>query len=569
MGFHKLINILFLVFLSLTSISYAEYPQKTKNEISLHLSNKQGLFALKKYYEHYETSGKHDLNLLNTIAENILVQGSLSTDEYIQKSCILGANWSGSSNATKILMNGALSNNPTIQLLTINSLNQCRSQSVRQILTKVMSSESLIIQLEAAYKLALLHDVQVIDHLQSIFYQVPNYIQNQLNKIFIHIDHEDAHTYIRQYFSNNDVTIRAETAILTGIFQKDIFLPQLRNLVTRPHHMEKEAALFALGELHDQKSYALIKKFLGSKYPNVRIASAIALAKIGKEEEAGEVIIEGIKQHDPCSITALSSFSSISAQNILSSFMDSFSEEEKLNACYVLLQHGIINEEIVNQLNGFLMSHEYESVASYGASPAKTILYIKLNPQHHLNKDPRLGILSTQYIKKQILELIFQLPGNHFFPISESILNNNNKSLIPLLSELLIPKNTPQVQTLLSTSTHSHSPLMRIYASLSLYKMTGDKKYKETLLAWLKSSAQETLIILEQKDIKNLIFLNKSTHFSYSLDLEEKTQLFIKLLETLLQNKDIEDISTLIDLMLYGHPKNLYLLTGLLIKSLE
>ena len=570
MGFHKHINIFFLCLISLTFFSYANYPQEVKNDILLQLSNKQGSLALKKYYDHYKINSKHDLNLLNTIAEQILIQGSFSPDEYIQKSCILGANWSGSSNAIKILMNGALSNNPTIQLLTINSLDHCRSQSIRQILIKVMASEFLIIQLEAAYKLALLHDIQVIDHLQSIFNQIPSYIQKQLNKIFIHIDHKDAHAYIRKYFGDNDVITRAETAILVGIFQKDIFLPQLRNLVSRPNHIEQEAALFALGELHDQQSYKLIKKSLNSKHQNVKIAAAIALAKIGKEDEAKEVIIEGIKQHDLCAIVALNFFSSLFSKNIIFTFIPYFSKEEKLNAYYVLLQHKITDENIINYINDFLILNESDLIASYSYSPGKTIFYIKLNHQHHLNKDQNLGVLSTQYVKKNLVELIFQLPENHFFTISESILNNKKKYLIPLLSELLINKNTLKVQALLNESSQSPGfPLMRIYASLSLYKMTGDNKYKKILLEWLKSSAKETLIILEQKDIQSPAILNKNTHFSYSLDLEEKTHLFIKILETLLQNKNTEDIATLIELILYGHPKNLYLLTGLLIKSLE
>lgn len=569
MGFYRLINIFFICFLSFTFFSYANYPQEIKNDIFFQLSNNQGLLALKKYNDHYKLSLKHDLNLLNTIAEQILIQGSSSSDEYIQKSCILGANWSGSSNVTKILMNGALSNNPTVQLLTINSLDHCRSQSIRQILIKVMSSEFLIIQLEAAYKLALLQDTQVINHLQSTFNQIPHYIQKQLNKIFIHIDHEDAHAYIRKYFGDSDVLTRAETAILAGIFQKDIFLPQLRNLVTRPHHIEQESALFALGELHDQKSYKLIKQFLNSKHSNVRIAAAIALAKIGKEDEAKEVIIERIKQHDLYAITALSSFSNSSAQNILINSMPFFSEEEKFNAYYILLQHGFIDENIINYINNFLILNECDLTASYSYSPGKTGFYIKFN-QNCLSKDQNISFLSTQYIKKHLLELIFQLQGNHFFTISESILNNKKKYLIPILSDLIIHKNTPKVQTLLNSSTQTLGfPLIRIYASLSLYKMTGDNKYKQILLEWLRSSAKETLIILEKKDTQNPAILNKTTYFSHSLDLEEKTHLFLKILEILLKNKDLEDISTLINLILYGHPKNLYLLTGLLVKSLE
>ena len=101
MGFYRLINIFFICFLSFTFFSYANYPQEIKNDIFFQLSNNQGLLALKKYNDHYKLSLKHDLSLLNTIAEQILIQGSSSSDEYIQKSCILGANWSGSSNAKK------------------------------------------------------------------------------------------------------------------------------------------------------------------------------------------------------------------------------------------------------------------------------------------------------------------------------------------------------------------------------------------------------------------------------------------------------------------------------------
>ncbi|WP_213357925.1 HEAT repeat domain-containing protein [Chlamydiifrater phoenicopteri] len=578
MGFRYLT--LFIALLSLPLS--AEFSPKSRINI-LNLSVQKNVQeALKEYLLHYQETNSHDFFVLRKISENCLHQGFLSNDPYIQKSSILGASLSGSCEGLDILKKTMETEDPFLQLMAIGSLHNYLGSTIEDLLIKAMSSPYPIIRLEAAYKLALLKNPAVVDHLYSFLNKLPPEARALTAAIFIMLETEEADAYVREFLSSPNPAIRAYTITLIGEHHKARFLPSLRSLsggAILP--IEREALLFSLGNLRDSSSYPFIKKSL-TLSSTESILAAVAAAKIGKEEEALPILEKGIISKNSLAVAACSYLSANNAEKLLLPLFStlppssqyqragipvSSDEDLRINAAFVLAKARSQSEVVSSYLKDFFTCPTFGRQLLLSHSPGKSL------SAFHWSHLPVSNTQSTTQTslrpENALLDASFLLPKEYYLSITESLLSHHEgREFLALqaLSLLSQKKDSAVLEILEKASQIPGKPLLRAYADLHIYRITGNPSVKDRLRLWLKDSSDETLILKDNEEIRNKV---SSTCLKYEVIPELKTKILLEILETLVTAKNKEDILLLVHLMTDGKGKNLPFLAGLLAKISE
>ncbi|WP_213318574.1 HEAT repeat domain-containing protein [Chlamydiifrater volucris] len=582
MGFRYLTLIAsFLLTLPLS----AEFLPKSRITILALSAQKSAQEALKEYLLQYQQTGSHDFSVLRKISEDCLYQGFLSNDPYIQKSSILGASLSGSSEGLDILKKTMETEDPFLQLMAIGSLHNYLGSTIEDLLFKAMSSPYPVIRLEAAYKLALLKNPAVVDHLYSFLNKIPPEVRALTAAIFIMLETEEADAYVREFLSSPNPAIRAYTITLIGEHSKGKFLSSLRSLsggAVLP--IEREALLFALGNLRDSASYPFIKRSL-SLSSTESIIAAVAAAKIGKEEDALPVLRREVRSGNPFAVAACSYLSVKSAEELLlplfyntsttipyqrSGIPVSPDEDLRINAAFVLAKIRSQSELVSTYLQNFFSCPTFGRRLLISYSPGKSLSALHWTHAYPSRLGTKTNSGSSLTPEHALLDAAFLLSKECYLSITQNLLAHSNecKEALALhaLALLSQKKDSAVLEVLEKASQTPGKPLIRAYADLHLHRLSGDPSIKDRLRSWLKNTADEALVLKDSEEICNRA---SSTCLKYEVIPELKTKILLEILEALVVAKNKEDILLLIQLMTDGNGKNLPFLAGLLAKISE
>ncbi|AFS25097.1 HEAT repeat domain-containing protein [Chlamydia psittaci] len=568
MGLSRLIIPLGLC-LSFPSLVFSSFPDPVSHKI-LYTSQKSVEQALTAYLDTLETQGDHDFALLRKISENCLKQGLRSDDPYIRKSTIIGAGIVGSAEAFEILSQAMETNDPLQQLLVLSALSSHLGKSSDELLFKALASAYPVIRLEAAYRLAGLKNIKVIDHLQSFIYKLPEEIQCLSAAIFLRLETEEADTYIRQLLSSTKSTTRSYAALLIGEYQQKRFLPTLRHLLTSASPLDREAAVYALGMLKDGQSYNTIKKLSEKPDPDLSLASAQALLAIGKEEDALPIFEKQIQEEHPRALyTARLLSKEIGIPLVLPVFLHTKNSEAKLNAALALIHLGCDHPELLAYITEWLVQRQYTRALvptfSKGRATQGWKCQAVILPQNPTERAKALSAI--QHAEEQILVSLLQLPKEAYLPYIEKILLSQKTALASKAISFLAHSSHQQALDILSRASQlPGEPVIRAYADLALYNLTKDPEKKLSLHRYAQELIQETLLFIDTEDKQPH---PDSPYLRYQITPEIRAKLMLDILETLVVSKTHEDIRLLIQLMTQTKAKNCHILAGLLMKMIE
>ncbi|BAE81462.1 outer membrane protein [Chlamydia felis Fe/C-56] len=568
MGLSRLIISLGIL-LGFPSVVFGNFPDPVSHKI-LYISQRSVEKALTSYLEALETHGDHDFTLLRKISENCLRQGLRSDDPYIRKSTIIGAGIVGSSEALEILSQAMETEDPLQQLLVLSALSSNLGKTSDELLFKALASAYPVIRLEAAYRLAGLKNIKVIDHLHSFIHKLPEEIQCLSTAIFLRLETEESDTYIRQMLSSTRSATRNYTALLIGEYQQKRFLPTLRSLLTSASPLDREAAVYALGMLKDGQSYTTIKKLSERNDPDLSLASAQALIAIGKEEDALPIFEKQIEEERS---TALYTARLLSKETgiplLLPVFLNTKNSEAKLNAALALIHLGCDHPLLLEYITEWLVQQHYSQALIPTFSKGRATQAWKCRgiilPQNPTERAKALSII--QNAEEQILVTLLRLPKEAYLPYIEKILLSQKTALASKAITFLAHSSHQQALEILSRASQlPGEPIIRAYADLALYNLTKDPEKKLSLHRYAQDLIQETLLFIDTEDRQPH---PDSPYLRYQVTPETRAKLMLDILETLVVSKTHEDIRFLIQLMTQAKAKNCHILAGLLMKIVE
>lgn len=549
-------------FLIALSPLFAPFPTEVSGPMLYALHRKQAEKAFECYLTHANETQAHDFTLLQQAAITLLEEGAHSKDPEIQLLCMFGAGVAASNELLTILERGMHSEDLRTQLIALSYLGRLQDDEADKLLLEALSSPYLIVRLESLLELAQKNHPAVLGHLYSISAKVPSVVRAALAQIAIHLEGSEAARYLQKLLTDVDPQVRVETILNVAKAHRDDFLPTLRMLACGASSPEQEALAIAFGELKDQSATPRLKEFAQSKQEGVRLASCIALHRLG-ETGYREFIENDARQGSLFAIAALGKLRS--GKETLATLLSTGDRDVRLNALIALLE--LKDKRVLPYLRDILI----EDVRNlgfwrhYSASGGLKAWRI-ISSASEQNKKNYPGLSGqTIGLRETILAKCIEFEEADFLEIARQIITSRQYALVPLLMDLMENKKSEGIISFLKEGQQkAGAPLLRNYCTLALYRLKEKGPYEEHLIKWIGDRGSEELIRFRDGE-------DPSSSFSRAHELtpEETSRFLIEACEALASAQNIAGIETLIRAIAYGNPKNRYALAGLLLRTTE
>ncbi|MGE0831199.1 MAG: HEAT repeat domain-containing protein [Simkaniaceae bacterium] len=555
---------LLLTFLAIFSLWGSE-PPISKNQVLYLMQAGEAERGIQLYQDYVKQTGKHDFTVLEQMGYILINQGAYSNDEESQLLSMYGLGMAGSLEGMDIYDMGMSSQNPLLQMATIQFLSYVQDDQVEQLLFKAFSSPFLMIRLEAAYALAMRKSEPVTGMIDSLMQKLPPFFHVYFPELFGMIGTSDAMGILKRMIGDRHLNVRLAAILAAAKFGRDDFLNDIRAGATHSDQAEQETCAAALGYLKDSHSIPLLKKLSESPYVNVKLAACRSLTLLG-DHSYREPIMESALQKNPLAIPLLIQMPN--TEPLLLSLLKDYNFHIRANSALVLLKKR--DPRCVPTLLQMLIKDEKDLGFQPIYSLGHTLMAWKVIPScTQYAKKTQQDIPSiTLALREQILQDALELPEEDFLSIARAIFLNKQNDLIPFLVRLLENVNTPEAIALLQEeSRHAGAPFIRTYCHLALYRMHVEGPHKETLYQWIESRKDHELIrfraMLSWTDRK------EANPSSFQLTPEETSRLLIEAFESLAESHDFHGIDILLTSLRSGNPKNRYALAGLLLKAIQ
>lgn len=519
--------------------------------------------AMKQYRQYYAEIGRHDFEILQKMAESVILQGMRGSDPELQLVSIFGARIAGMSAPVECLALGITTPHPQTQIASIQSLGQLQDDQSETLLTKAMSSDYFLTRMEAAYQLSLRKSHSAVGQIESLMYRVPPQMRFFFPQFFALIGTPDAVNVLKHLMDEPFDITRIEAILSAAKSGRDDLLPQIRTRATHASVAEQEACAVAVGLLKDAKSLPLLNKMAKSPTPNVKLAALLSLYALnGKTEE----LFAMAKTGDLYAISCLGQVSG--AENLLEELTRDPNLQVRFNATIALLTRR--DPRAVKPLKEFLLRDAKDLGFQPHPSVGHALLSWKVTPSalQHQEKDSYDLIALSVSIREHMLHLCVELPEADFLFIARQVFNSGQTELIPFLVHLLENVRTEGALALLKqNASKAGAPLIRTYCSLSLLRMQQPGDYESSITAWIRSKRDLEMIRFRPMLPREVRQHTQKSPFE--LTPEENAQLLISCYQTLAERHDPQGIDLLLDGLENGHPHNRAVLAGLLMYALQ
>lgn len=320
-----------------------------------------------------------------------------------------------------------------------------------------------------------------------------------------------------------------------------------------------------LGQMQDLHSIESLKIAAQSPFDDTKLASLFALYQLG-HESVKEEIVEMAKRKNLYAIYMLSKIDGY--EDVLARLATNIDSTVRLNASLALLHKR--NPRCLSAVKEIISSNiDYVGFVPFVSHGRSLVAWkpISISSIKHPDVKRNVQAITLSFIE-EVLTASLELSEDEFLDISRDVLSNKGSHSIALLMHLLENIKSEKVINLLKEKSQEvGSPLIRGYASLSLYRMGGNEAFRASFLSWLKTQKAEQLI--EFKPMMDRGARDDKTTSNYQLSPADRSALLIESFDTLANQHETEGISLLLEAMKDGHPKNRYALAGLLLKSIH
>ncbi len=557
---HQLLCGSLLLFASLAPLSVHSAPPQSAHLPLLLVQQGQIEQALNAYVESCPT--QFDLDLLRRMGLLILDKGAFDPDPQVVAMTLLGATIARSHTTLDILTRGISSPWPYIQLLALQLASGLQDDGVNTLLHQAMTSDFLPIRLEAARYLAERRSPRAFGQIESLMHRLPSLFRPYFPSLFAQLGTMEALEELKRLGDDPNRDTRIEAILQIAYAKRDDLLPWLRKKASHIHVGEKEAVLFALGELQDRTCQKkLIHETLAST-PSVRLAALLALYKCGYPSALQEIHTMA-EQGNLFAIASLQDLPG--SEDCLANLMHSSSLGVRVNATLALLQRR--DPRTVEGLVEILIRDErdlgFQPMFSLGRSQqaVKVIPSFSLIAGKDASEAYTLGLW-----KETILREALYLPEPLFLDLAKTVLEHHEPCLIREIVESLIQLQSPEAVTLLEQSAKAPlDPLLRAYANLALFRLYPDRNYRHEVQSWMMSEAKEPPALLPSIPTWGSVMAKEVA----SLSNEERSKLWSDSLMAIAQHKDVDNLSFLFQVTKQTTSPARYALVGLLVRSAE
>jgi len=551
----------------LTLISFTAFLGAEHKGQMLYLMRSNELSkSLALYEKHYKESSQHDFEILAQLSHIILDQSSRSDDPEKGLLGLLGLGYAGISSSVDImhiLERGIKTHSIQTQLYAIQFLGRLQDDRSEELLTKAISSEFLLIRLEAAYLLSIRKERSAIGQIEALMNKLPKAFRFYFPEFFLQIGSPEAISIVRHLLNDLNPQVRIATLLHAAMHNRDDLLPAIRSQAQQGSDAEREAALSALGFLKDSHSLPILKKQANSPSIPMSLAALRSIYLLG-ETGVREQIIEKAHQKNIFAIALLADISQ--TEPVLIELISDKNIQVRFNAALSLLRHknpaclDILYEILIRDTRDLGFQPYFTAGASLSA-----IKVIPSAEQHHREEYYDLRAISLS-VREQVLKESLELPEKKFLKLARRILHSNQLELVPLLISLLENLQTTQALNLLKeASQKAGSPLVRNYCNLALFRLRQEGPYEQRVYDWLYSKKKDEMIRF--RPLSARMPHRKETPFE--LTPEENSRLLIESYAALADRHNNQSIDALLFALKEGKEKNRPLLAGLLLRAIQ
>ncbi|MGD0664907.1 MAG: HEAT repeat domain-containing protein [Rhabdochlamydiaceae bacterium] len=534
-----------------------------KEHVAYLMQSKEIEGALALYEDYRKEIGRHDFEILVQMCSIILQQGIQSSDLTTQLSSLFGTSVASLNSSLDILEQGIKSQNIETQLASLQMLARLHDDRGDDLITKAMASPYLMVRMEAGYYLAERKHRKATGHLEALMYKIPPDFWFYFPQFFALVGTHEAIEMLKKLMEDPNSMTRVEALLNAARFGRDDLLPRIRAHVTHSHPDEQEAAATALGILKDSPSIPKLERLAKSSYPSVKLAALRSLYILG-DTKALLPIFDSAKNEDLYAISLLGELPG--GEDVLAGLLTSPSINVRLNTTLSLLFRR--DPRCIKTLYEFLLSDSKDLGFQPTSSLGHSLMAWKVIPSLRQQQKQMAMELSsiTLQLRERMLMGALELPEEEFLSIASSVFESRQLDLVPLLVMLLENKGTDGALALLKKNADfAGAPLIRMYCSLSLFRLKEEGPYENRLKNWITEAQALEMIRFRPSVPWNM----KNTLSTYELTPEESTRLLLECYEALSNDHNEQGLEIILQGIRSGHPKNRYALAGLLIRTLQ
>ena len=511
----------------------------------------------------YQTScaEEPDFELLHQIALKILSCGFQQKDPEAQLLALFGASISAHEDAYYILEESTKSRFPQIQLIAVSALSQLQNDRADRALISLLGSPSLEVRYEVIRHLCKKKHVLAVSQAESLMHKTPSSILSLYPPLFASVGDAHAMRILRKLLHHASTKVRLSVILSLIKYQRDDFLPQIRQQLTKQHYALQEASAYAIGTLKDSASIPQLERLTSSSYPTVKLAAHVALCDLGHSEKHLKFIVELAKKEDLYAISALKNFPEQS--EVLLPFLKHPNLNVRFNALITLLHH---HHPAAFELAPEVLIHDQRDLAfNTEYSPGQAFEIWKVTPSaNQILKDDVKAYAEHISLQESVLKTIQEASPSQFISVAHRIFSSQQRHLIPETVQLLEDLQTEEaVACLKEHHQQLGSPFVRHCCNLGLYRLQEPGPYGDQLQKWIKSQMKTEFIRFKPFTPWEI---EKN---GYQITPEETSRLLIESFEAFASQRDKKGIETLIDAIATGHDKNKYALAGLLLRATQ
>ncbi len=540
-----------------------ETSESHRNHIVYLLKSQELSSSIDSYYKHKNKIGKHDFEVLEQMAVTLLEEGARSDDYEKQLLSIFGTNLASLSASIGILESSIASQYPQTQVAAIQAIGSMQDDRCDELLIKAMSSPFFPVRMEAGYFLSMRKHRSAVGQMESLMHKIPHPYQVIFPEFFALIGTSDAITVLKHMLEDKDANIRVESILSAARHHRDDLLPILRAHAAHANIAEQEACAAALGYFKDTPSLVKLQKLSNGPARNVKLAALRSLYAMG-DQTAKDKICEIAKEGDLFAISTLGEIPG--SEDLLYELTQNDCQHTRLNAAIALLQRK--DPRCLRLLPEILFKDSRDLGFQPHLSLGRSFISWKVvgSAEQHQQHSPQDLEAITLAFREHVLRGCLELPEKAFLDIAKIIFTYGQNDLVPLLIALLENLQTDSAITLLEgQSQKAGAPFIRAYCNLALFRLGKGSHYENLVKVWVS----------ERKNHEMIRFRPIVTHSMripdsrYELTAEESSRLLVDSYQALADKHEENCIDAILEMIKTGHPKNRYVLAGLLIRAIQ
>lgn len=442
---------------------------------------------------------------------------------------------------------------PFLQHMVLTYVEKLELNTAYPILKKALNSFDLSIRLHACQILAHAGHKEGLAQLESLMYRLPQELRYIFADLFAQIGSKEAHTHLRTLLEDRLWTNRVAALLAVADFRQDTLVSYVKTSLSHTQPAEIEAAAYGVGTLIDLDAQNKLEKLLNHPSKDVRLSSALALHRLGILS-GKDLIMEEAKKFNYFAINLLPELNLTTKE--LEFLFTQNDINHRLNATLTLVK----KRHPTGLLEAYSLLKDLPPILPK-YSPGRTLVSFKVERKKEILEYALA--YRKQYAAMLIQELLSYPPEEADLYLVKLL---QIKEWTPMITSGLLERGDEKALNLLKKISETPGNLyLRTQANLQLFSKKPSLHTKRKLIQYMETSGQEEIVRFTNTAHKE----HRFSELFLEPNPEERSMLFLKCAEALVNHKDKTVVDLFIHLLEKGHPSNRPLIAAFLMITLR